>query len=80
MNQENMTPASEAVANAIWNHQEYNGGMGASIEEIAEATGMDPKAIRGNLADLVKRELVYVDLKKHSGASCDMWYRTDYID
>ena len=79
MNKENLTPASAAVAAAILAIQEME-GIGASIREIAAATKMDPKAIRGNLADLTKRGIVEVDLKQHSGAACDLWYSNEYVD
>lgn len=79
MNKENLTPASAAVAAAILAIQEME-GVGASIREIAAATKMDPKAIRGNLADLTKRGIVEVDLAQHSGAACDLWYSNEYVD
>jgi len=80
MNKESLTPASAAVAAAILAIQEREGGMGANIREIAKETSMDPKAIRGNLADLTKRGIVEVDLAQHSGAAFDMWYSNEYVD
>lgn len=80
MNKENLTPASAAVAAAILAIQEMEYGIGATILEIAEATKMAPREIRGNLADLTKRGIVYVDLKVHSGAAIDLWYSNEYVD
>ena len=80
MNKENLTPASAAVAAAILYIQEREGGLGATILDIAQETCMDAKAIRGNLADLSKRGIVEIDLCVHSGAAFDMWYSNEYVD
>ena len=80
MNKENLTPASAAVAAAILAIQEREGGLGATILDIAKETSMDPTAIRGNLADLSKRGIVTIDLCVHSGAAFDMWYSNEYVD
>lgn len=79
MNKENLTPASAAVAAAILEVMEYSGGLGANIHEIVKETGMDAKAIRGNLSDLVKRGIISIDLKQHSGAAFDMWYHNEFV-
>ena len=80
MNRDNLTPASAAVAAAILAIQEREGGLGATILDIAQETGMDAKAIRGNLADLTKRGIVEIDLCVHSGASFTMLYSNEYVD
>lgn len=80
MNKENLTPASTTVAAAILKIQEREGGIGVSIREIVMATKMDPKSIRGNLADLAQRKVVSVDRKEQSGAGCDLWYSNEYED
>ena len=41
---------------------------------------MDPKSIRGNLADLAQRRIIFIDRKELSGAACDLWYSNEYED
>jgi hypothetical protein len=78
MNKENLTPTSATVATAVLKIQEYSGGIGASLAELIKETKMDPKSIRGNLADLAQRRIIYIDRKELSGAACDLWYSEEY--
>jgi len=63
MNKENLTPTSATVAAAVLKIQEYGGGIGASLAELIEETKMDPKSIRGNLANLVQRKIILLTVK-----------------
>lgn len=74
-----LTNQSEAVAEAILDIMEMEGGMGASLKEICKETGLHSKIVRGNLGDLVKKGIVDVDPKKVSGAAYDMFYHKDYV-
>ena len=80
MNKENLTPTSATVAAAVLKIQEYAGGIGASLVELIEETKMDPNSIRGNLADLAQRRIIFIDRKELSGAACDLWYSNEYED
>jgi hypothetical protein len=73
-----LTAQSEIVSAAILDIQEREGGMGAGLWQVVKATGLDAKVIRGNISDLVQKGVITVDLKEHSGASCDMYYHSAY--
>lgn len=73
-----LTAASARVEQAILRVQECEDGMGASVRDIQEETGMDPKAIRAHLTDLTLKGLITIDRKEDSGASCHMWYHNDF--
>jgi len=73
-----LTAQSEIVSAAILDIQEREGGMGAGLSQVVKATGLEVKMIRGNISDLVQKGIITIDLKEHSGASCDMYYHSAY--
>lgn len=75
-----LTNQSEAVAKAIFNEQEANGGIGASLQDIHIDTELPINVIKGHLGDLFKKGIISVDLKKYSGASADLYYHNDWSE
>jgi hypothetical protein len=75
-----LTPQSEMVAQAIYNEQEANGGIGASLKDIQIDTGLPVNVIKGHLGDLFKKDVIMVDLAKHSYAGVDLYYHNDWSE
>ena len=69
-----LTTQSQKVNEAIIYLQECGGGIGPSLKELVDYTGMTASVLRGNISDLVQKQIVLVDLKADSGAACDMYY------
>ena len=73
-----LTPQSAKVAQAIYDLYDMN-GIGATINELSEETGLSHKVLRGNLSDLVQKDVVEVDPKALSGARFDMYYHIEQM-
>lgn len=72
----NLTAQSAKVLEAICTIIESEGGIGASLQDIQEETGIETTSLRGNLSDLIQKELIFIDEAKHSGAAFDLYYET----
>ena len=73
-----LTPQSAKVAQAIYDLYDMN-GIGPTIHELSEETGLTHKVLRGNLSDLVQKDVVEVDPKSLSGARYDMYYHIEQM-
>ena len=56
-----LTENSANIARCIAAIQSFECGMGASMQQLERMTGLTPKAIRGNISDLVKKGHVTVN-------------------
>ncbi len=76
-----LTNQSEAVAKAIFNEQEANGGIGASLQDIHIDTGLPINVIKGHLADLFNKDIIMVDRKEDSSyLPHDLYYHNDWSE
>ena len=75
-----LTSGSQAVADAIYNEQEANGGIGASLKDICIDTGFSKNVVKGHLRDLFEKDIIMVDLAIYSGASADLYYHNDWSE
>jgi len=73
-----LTPQSSKVAQAIYDLMDMN-GIGPTINELSRETGLSHKVLRGNLSDLVQKDVVEVDPKALSGAKFDMYYHIEQM-
>ena len=62
-----LSTQSEAVAKAIFNEQEENGGIGASLQDIHIDTNLPKNVIKGHLSDLFNKGIIMVLRKEDSG-------------
>lgn len=73
-----LTPQSAKVAQAIYDLTDIN-GIGPTLHELSKQTGLSQKVLRGNLSDLVQKDVVEVDPKELSGARFDMYYHIEQM-
>jgi hypothetical protein len=77
----NLTPGSQAVADAIYAEQEANGGIGASLKDICIDTGFSANVVKGHLGDLFKKDVITVDLAEYSSfLEHDLYYHNDWSE
>lgn len=75
-----LSPQSQAVAQAIYNEQEANGGIGASLKDICIDTGLSADVVKGHLGDLFNKDIIMVARKEDSSyLPHDLYYHNDYI-
>jgi len=79
MNFENITPQSQQVSDSILEINVDCYGCGATPAVVVKATGLKPQTVRGNISDLIKRDIVQFYEAECQGDS-DVYFHYGFED